>query len=159
MKAKELEHLIFSPFHTSKILHHFLSGANSINENGIKAELINIILPIIYNEKFVNEFLSTLNKKSNLNSLILSYEFKKFASNINEEIKNFKLLTKNSLIVLSNEKSININEFIKINNSIDFHTETDNNLKKIYKSSYNLGIIIAKENYLSVFLKLKITEL
>lgn len=159
MKSKELEQLIFNPFHTSKILHHFLTGTDSNSKNGIKTELIGIVLPIIYNEIFVNNSLSTLNAKSNFNSLITSYEFKMFSTRINEEIKNFRDITNNSLIILLNENNLMINDFIKLRNGIDYHNETDIHLKKIYKSSYNLGRIMAKEKYLSIFLKLKITEL
>ena len=159
MKSKELEQLIFNPFHTSKILHHFLTGTDSHSKNGIKTELIGIVLPIIYNEIFVNNYLSTLNSKSNFNSLISSYEFKVFATKINQEIKKFRDVTNNSLIILSNEKKLLINDFIKLKNGIDYRNETDMHLRKIYKSSYNLGRIMAKERYQSIFLKLKITEL
>jgi hypothetical protein len=159
MKSRELEQLIFNPFHTSKILHHFLTGVDSNNKNGIKTELIGIVLPIIYNETLVNNVLSALNAKSNFKSLISTYEFKVFATQINEEIKNFRSITNNSLIILTNEKSLIFSDFIKLKNSIDYHNETDADLKKIYKSSYNLGRIMAKERYLSIFLKLKITEL
>lgn len=159
MKSKELEQLIFNPFHTSKILHHFLTGADSNSKKGIKTELIGIVLPIIYNEIFVNNYLSTLNAKSNFNSLISNYEFKMFSTRINEEIKNFRRITNDSLIILLNENHLIINDFIKLKIGIDYHNETDIHLKKIYKSSYNLGRIMAKEKYLSIFLKLKITEL
>ena len=159
MKAKELEQLMFNPFHTSQILHHFFCGVKAINENGIKLELANIVLPIIYNETFVEKTLSTLNNKSTFNSLLSNYEFKIFTTNINQEIINFKSLTKNSLIILLNENKIIVDEFIKLRLSMDYREETDIKLKKIYKAAYNLGRIIAKENYLSVFLKLKITEL
>ncbi|PJJ09249.1 hypothetical protein CLU83_2588 [Flavobacterium sp. 1] len=159
MKSKELEQLIFNPFHTSKILHHFLTGVDANNKNGIKTELIGIVLPIIYNDVLVNNSLSTLNVKSNFKSLISTYEFKVFATQINDEIKNFKSLTNNSLIILANTNDIIISDFIKVKNTIDYHHEKDISLKKIYKASYNLGSIMAKENYLSIFLKLKITEL
>lgn len=159
MKAKELEQLIFNPYHTSQILHHFFCGVKAINEKGLKMELANIVLPIIYNEAFVEKTLSTLNNKSTFNSLFSNYEFKIFITNINQEIINFKSLTKNSLIILSNENKIIIDEFITLKLSTDYRDETDARLKKIYKAAYNLGRIIAKENYLSVFLKLKITEL
>ncbi|MFM9988016.1 three component ABC system middle component [Flavobacterium sp.] len=159
MKSKELEQLIFNPFHTSKILHHFLTGVDANNKNGIKTELIGIVLPIIYNDVLVNNSLSTLNVKSNFKSLISVYEFKVFATQINDEIKNFRSLTNNSLIILANTNDVIVSDFIKVKNVIDYHHEKDITLKKIYKASYNLGSIMAKENYLSIFLKLKITEL
>ena len=159
MKSKELEQLIFNPFHTSKILHHFLIGADSNNKNGIKTELIGVVLPIIYNDVLVNNFLSKLNVKSNFKSLISTYDFKVFATNINEEIKNFRSLTNHSLIILSNTNDVIVTDFIKIKNGIDYHDEKDVSLKKIFKASYNLGSIMAKEKYLSIFLKLKITEI
>lgn len=159
MKSKELEQLIFNPFHTSKILHHFLTGVDANNKNGIKTELISIVLPIIYNDLLVDNSLSTLNVKSNFKSLMSAYEFKIFATQINDEIKNFRSLTNNSLIVLGNTNDVIVSDFITVKNAIDYHLEKDITLKKIYKASYNLGSIMAKENYLSIFLKLKITEL
>ena len=159
MKSKELEQLIFNPFHTSKILQHFLTGVDANNKNGIKTELIGIVLPIIYNDVLVNNSLSTLNVKSNFKSLVSVYEFKVFATQINDEIKKFRSLTNNSLIILANTNDVIISDFIKGKNTIDYHHEKDICLKKIYKASYNLGSIMAKENYLSIFLKLKITEL
>lgn len=159
MKSKELEQLIFNPFHTSKIIHHFLAGVKSNNGNGIKTELIGIVLPIIYNDVLVNDFLSTLNVKSNFKSLIATSEFKIFSTQINNEIKNFRSLTNNSLILLANANHIIVSDFIKLKDTIDYHSEKEPGLKKIYKASYNLGRIMSKEKYLSIFLKLKITEL
>ena len=61
MKASDIERLVFSPFHTSKILHHFLSGAKSVNSKCIKTELVYLVLPFIYNKE-------ALNSLKNLNS-------------------------------------------------------------------------------------------
>jgi hypothetical protein len=82
-----------------------------------------------------------------------------FSTKINNEIKSFRDITNNSLIILMNENNLIVNDFIKLKNGIDYHNEDDVYLKKIYKSAYNLGRIMSKEKYLSIFLKLKITEL
>ncbi|AOC95951.1 hypothetical protein BB050_02857 [Flavobacterium anhuiense] len=158
MKSKELEQLIFNPFYTTRILHHFLSGVKSKTKNGIKTELINIVLPIIYNEILV-KILCRLNVKSSFKSLISTNEFKIFSTQINQEIRNFRAVTNNSLILLANDSDLVIGEFTNINIPLSYHDEIDSSLKLIYKSSYNLGMIMSKEKYQSIFLKLKITEL
>lgn len=61
MKATDLERLVFSPFHTSKILHHFLCGAKSVNSHCIKTELIHLVLPFIYNNQAQNKLLRFVN--------------------------------------------------------------------------------------------------
>lgn len=158
MKSKELEQLIFNPFYATRILHHFLSGVNLKSKNGIKTELINIVLPIIYNDVLVNS-LCRLNVKSSFKSLISTNEFKIFSTQINQEIRNFRAVTNNSLILLANDNNLVLGEFTKVNVPISYHDEIDSSLKVIYKSSYNLGMIMSKEKYQSIFLKLKITEL
>lgn len=158
MRAKELEYLIFNPTHTSKILHYFLSGAQSIDKNGIKLELVNLVLPFIYNDN-LRVKLSNLNKKSKLNKLLIIDEYQVFFSLINEKIKNYKENTKDAILYLSNHADLKIEDFIRITEELSYIDETDNNFKQIYKASYNMGLILAKERYIDVFLKLRITEL
>ena len=158
MKASDLERLIFSPFHTSRILHHFLSGACSVNKNCIKTELIYIVLPFIYDIHTQNK-LKNLNKNSKFNAYIRNNNFDVFLSSLNEKIKGYKSPTNTAIILLSNEYELKINKYLKINKEIHFNSEKNIYLKPIYKSSYNLGVILGKEQYLSVFKKLNITEL
>lgn len=158
MKASELEALMYNPFHISKILHHFISGAFTVLENGIKTELLNIVLPFVLDEKISNK-LQYLNKNSKLNSIVEDVEFEVFTSRINSKIQQTRKATKNGIIVLSNATPVQINDFILIEEVINYTSEKDVYLKKVYKSAYILGILVAKERYLTVLRKLRITEL
>ncbi len=158
MKSKELENMIFNPIYTSLIIHHFLSGVQSINKNGIKTELIFIVLPIIYNQELSNK-LSNLNINSKFTPLIENKEYESFFSQINSKINEYKTTTKHSLIILSSNNNLKINEYINIENSLDYKNEEDLFIKNIFKSAYNLGILFAKERYFTIIKKLRIHEL
>jgi hypothetical protein len=158
MKSKELENMIFNPIYTSLIIHHFLSGFKSVNQNGIKTELIYIVLPIIYNQELSSK-LSNLNINSKLTPLIENKEYESFFSQINSKINDYKKITKHSLLVLSSNNNLEINEYISIDFFLDYKNEEDLNIRNIFKSAYNLGILLAKENYLTIIKKLRINEL
>ena len=96
MKATELENLIFNPNYTGRIIHHFLSGFKSINAEGVKSELIYIVLPFIYESK-VCEKLINLNKNSKLNTILNEQVIESFFCQINSKILEYKKNTKNSL--------------------------------------------------------------
>ena len=158
MKATDLERLVFSPFHTSKILHHFLCGAKSVNSHCIKTELIYLVLPFIYNNQAQN-VLKNLNKNSKFNPFIENIYFDIFRSSLNQKISDYRKTTNSAIIILANEIDLEIDKYLIPNTDIHFSDESDIYLRPIYKSSYNLGIILGKEQYLSVFKKLRITEL
>ncbi|WP_421497854.1 three component ABC system middle component [Flavobacterium columnare] len=158
MKASDIERLTFTPFHTSKILHHFLSGINSVNKNGIKTELIYLVLSFIHSEK-IQKKLENLKKTSKFNNFIDNPEFDIFFNDINDNIQKFRRSTNNAIIVLSNDVKLNIDKFINPEITIDYKTEKDNYLKRIYKSAFNLGVILGKEDYISVIKKLRLTEI
>lgn len=158
MKAKDIEILMHNPFHLSRILHHFLSGVLSVNDKGIKTELIYLVLPLVFNTK-VNDQLNKLNKNSKLVSLIENPSVDFFFSQLNSKIIHTKKQTKHGLIILANTSQLDISEFILLKEIIDYKAEKDLLLKPIYKAAYILGIMIAKERYLTVMNKLRITQL
>jgi hypothetical protein len=158
MKATDLERLVFSPFHTSKILHHFLCGAKSVNSHCIKTELIHLVLPFIYNNQAQNK-LKNLNKNSKFNPFIENIDFDIFRSSLNQKINDYRKITNSAIIILANEIDLEIDKYLIPNTDIHFNDENDIYLRPIYKSSYNLGVILGKEQYLSVFKKLRITKL
>lgn len=158
MKASDLEQLIFNPFHISKILHHFLLGAQSIQNQTIKTELLYLVLPFIYEESICNK-LSNLNKNSKFSPIIENKDFEIFISVLNNKIKDYKIPTNIAIIVLSNYFKLEIGDYTRIDEEIHYKEEENKILRKIYKSSYNLGLIMIKESYLTVFRKLKIVEL
>ena len=158
MKATDIERLVFSPFHTSKILHHFLCGAKTVNSNCIKTELVHLVLPFIYNNHIQNK-LKNLNKNSKFNPFIENKDFEIFKSSLNQKINDYRKTTNTAIIILANEIDLEVGKYLIPNTDIHFNNEKDIYLKPIYKSSYNLGVILGKEQYLSVFKKLRITEL
>ncbi|CAA0252741.1 three component ABC system middle component [Tenacibaculum maritimum] len=158
MRASDIERLVFSPFHTSKILHHFLSGAKSVNSKCIKTELVYLVLPFIYNNQIQSK-LKNLKKSSKFNAFIINADFNVFISSLNQRINNYRKTTNTAIIILANEIDLDINEFLIPNIEIHYKEEKDIYLKPIYKSAYNLGVILGKEQYLSVFKKLRITEI
>lgn len=158
MKASDIDRLLFTPFHTSKILHHFLCGAKTVNINTIKTELIFLVIPFIYNDLICDK-LKNLNKNSKFNAFIEREDLDLFKSSINDSIKDYKKITNTAIIILSNEIDLDLSQFISINKDIHYNTEEDVYLKAIYKASYNLGIILGKERYVTVFKKLDIIEL
>lgn len=158
MKACDIERLIFSPFHTSKILHYFLSGAKTVNQHCIKTELIYLVLPFIYSNQ-IQKKLQNLNKNSKFNNFIDNSSFDIFISSLNQKISDYRKVTNTAIILLSNEIDLEIDKYLKPNTEMFFKNEKDIYLKPIYKSSYNLGVILGKEQYLSVFKKLRITEI
>lgn len=158
MKASDIERLIFSPFHTGRILHHFLSGAKSVNKQCVKTELIYLVLPFIYCEQ-AQKKLKNLNKTSKFNKFIDNKDLDIFLSSLNQKINDYRKITNIAIIFLANEIELQIDKYVIPDREIHFGSENDIYLKPIYKSSYNLGLILGKEQYLSVFKKLKITEL
>jgi len=158
MKASDIERLVFSPFHTSKILHHFLTGAKSVNSKCIKTELVYLVLPFIYNKEALNS-LKHLNKNSKFNPFIENKNLDIFRSCLNQKINDYRSTTNTAIIILANEIDIEIDKYLIPSTDLHFNSEKDTYLKPIYKSSYNLGVIMGKEQYLSVFKKLRITEI
>ena len=158
MKASDIERLVFSPFHTSKILHHFLSGAKSVNSKCIKTELVYLLLPFIYNNQIQSK-LNNLKTNSKFNPFIENKDFDVFRSSLNQKINDYREITNTAIIILANEIDLGIDKNLIPSTDIQFNTEKDIYLKPIYKSSYNLGVILGKEQYLSVFKKLRITEI
>ena len=158
MRASDIERLVFSPFHTSKILHHFLSGAKSVNSKCIKTELVYLVLPFIYNKQVQNK-LKNLNKSSKFNKFLEVNDFDIFISSLNQRVNDYRKTTNTAIIILANEIDLEIDKYLLSNTNIHFNDENDIYLKSIFKSSYNLGVILGKEQYLSVFKKLRITEI
>jgi transcription initiation factor TFIID subunit TAF12 len=158
MKAVDLERLLFNPFHTSRIIHHFLCGVQSNSELGIKHELLYIVLPLMYNRESV-EILMRLNKTSKYSSFFKKNEIRRVTATINERIEKFRPVTNKAIIILSNYEDLEVKSHTWVGNVISHKNEEDTYLKNIHKASYNLGIIMGKENYLSVFKSLNIINI
>ena len=154
MKANDINTILFNPVWTSRLLHYFLSGAHSIPNKNIKFELIYLVLPFIYDD-LIFEKLKRLNKKSTFNSLFNNEELKNCLIRKDEQMVSFTDITNDALIYLGNQTQIYIDKHILAKSVLKYQNENkDPFLKDYYKAAYNLGIIFAKEDYLTIFLRI-----
>lgn len=160
MKISQLANAIYSPPWVAELLQYFLSGAQSVKSEGIKLELIYMVLPFIF-DKVTRDRLITSNVRSNINKIFFnktSLELKNALVDKNSQYLNFKYVTQRGLIYLGNYNQIKIDKYISVSNPLKYKNITDS--KKDYiKAAYYLGILLAKEEYLNVFLKFRITNL
>lgn len=160
MKISQLTNAIYSPPWVAELLQYFLSGAQSVKSEGIKLELIYMVLPFIF-DKVTRDRLITSNVRSNINKIFFnktSLELKNALIDKNSQYLKFKDITRRGLIYLGNYSKIKIGKYISVSKPLKYKNIADS--KKDYiKAAYYLGIIMAKEEYLNVFLKFRITNL
>lgn len=160
MKPTELVNIMFSPQWVAKLQYHMLSGAQRVRAEGIKIELLYLALPFL-SDNTTRLVLISKNKSSTYSSVFLektSLDVKNSLINKKNEIKEFKSITNNGFIYLSNITSISMNGFLKVDNPIKFQNEEDL-IRNYCKAAHNLGIIFAKEDYKNIFLNLDISEI
>jgi hypothetical protein len=160
MKISQLTNAIYSPQWVAELLHYFLSGAQSVKAEGIKLELIYMVLPFVSND-VMRKCLIRSNSKSNINTIFFnkaSLDLKNALAKQNDRYLRFKNVTQNGLIYLGNYSQLKFDNYISISNPLVYkHTSTSNNT--YIKAAYQLGVILAKENHLTLFLKFRITNL
>jgi hypothetical protein len=160
MKAKNLVNLMFSPQWVAKLLHHFLSGAQSVSKEGIKIELLYLSLPFIIDGATREKLVSAI-KRSTLSTIFQnnsSLKIKNALLQKNEQVKHFREITNSGIIYLGNIENLKIGSFIVSSKDIDYKKEKDI-VRDYCKAAYYLGVIFAKEDYRSVFVKLGITNI
>lgn len=160
MTPKELVNLMYSPLWTGKLIHHFISGVQSVAKEGIKTELIYLVLPFLSDET-IREKLCTANKKSTIKTVFkdkASLEMMNAILKKNDQINKFKKITNDGLIYLGNYVELQLGLFTTLDLTIKFQKE-DSKIREHCKASYYLGVILAKENYINTIHKLGITTL
>ncbi|NUF48957.1 three component ABC system middle component [Gilliamella sp. ESL0250] len=160
MKIGRLANAIYSPPWVAELLHYFLSGAQSVKAEGIKLELIYMVLPFIFNEAIRNRLIIS-RSNSNINTTFfnnVSLDLKNALAEQNDQYLRFKNTTQNGLIYLSNFTQLKFDKYISISNPL-LYKNISNSKKDYIKAAYQLGIILAKEDYLTIFLKFRITNL
>lgn len=165
VKSKELVNLMFSPQWTSKLLHHFLCGAMKINPKGIKTELLYLMLPLLLDDitrkrikaNINSSFFTTFVKNSSIKGDDL-LEFKTALLCKNDQIKEYKEFTNRGLIYLGNIFKVSTGQRTYIETTIRYQDEPVN-IRGYCRAAYYLGVIIVKEDYLNIFLKLGITNI
>lgn len=158
MKAKDINNLLYNPVWTSKVLHHFISGACETKTGKLKFELLYLGLPFIFDE-VIFEKLVNCNKNSSISTLFKSLELKNQLILMSNKIEAFKKITNQGLIYLGNEHELMINDFIQMNDRLHYNQVQDLTTKQYFKAAYNWGQIVAKEDYRNIFMKFEIVNI
>ena len=160
MKSKDLVNLMFSPLWISTLLHHFLSGVQQRNSQGIKTELLYLAIPFITDDIVISQ-LSTANARSTFASIFQKkkpLELKNSLIRKNSQVKQYREFTNRGLIYLGNIETLDIGKFITVAKEIKYQDEQG--IKRVYcRAAYYLGVILAKEDYRDIFVKLGITNI
>jgi hypothetical protein len=151
MNIAQTEKILFNPLFTSKLLLMTLAGANN---NKLKIELIYYILPLIYNDTIKNKLVKST-AKSTFNTFLNS-EVKMELIVIETLLANYKKKTKEALIILSNIYKIEISDYLILEDGQNptYTGEKNPILREYYKAAFNLGSILSKEDYKTIFLNL-----
>ena len=165
MKSIELVDLMLSPQWTSKVLNHFISGAQSIKPEGVKVELLFLVLPLLTDpisrgaiklskaSTFYTSFVNNTNLKGG--DLL---EFKNSIIKKNRQISEYRQYTNNALIYLGSTTGLTISKICQVEAIVAFADEPSS-IRPILKSAFYLGVIFAKEDYKNIFWKLGIVNI
>ena len=151
MNIDDINNLLFNPIWSGKLLHHFLSGACRSKSKRIKFELIYFALPFI-NDDIIFEQLIKCKNTSTFSSLFKSPDTKNNLIKKHDQIAAYKNITDNAIIYLGNKISISIDDFIQISDLVKYQNE-DELLRSYCKAAFYLGIILTKEDYRNIFLR------
>lgn len=155
--AKKIKNVIYSPELVSRLLHRFLSGAQVISNHGIKFEMIYFLLPIVMNDT-LRSSIKNINKSSRFNNSILSKENSMESILLDFYVAETKDIVLKGVLYLGSSQNISIDHFIKVDKVVDFSSDKAV-LTEYYRAAYYLGMMLAKEDYKSVFLKTKVKSL
>lgn len=151
MNIAQTEKILFNPLFTSNLLLMALAGANN---KKLKTELIYYILPLIYNNTIKNKLVKS--KSTSTFYTFLNSEIKIELITIESLLTNYKKKSKEALITLSNIHKIEVSDYIILTEelNINYKLEKDSYLREYYKAAFNLGAILSKEDYKTIFFKL-----
>lgn len=160
MRASELKDFIYNPIWTSTVLQHFLSGAMASSASELKTELL-YLFPLIFDDNAI-KLLSSANKTSSFYSI---FEAKKNSKSklllidLNKKVSAFHKITNEALIALGNRVEISLGECIQISTTSKYSNIRESSMQKQCKAAFYWGMILAKEDYTTLLIKLGITEL
>ncbi|WP_321428367.1 three component ABC system middle component [uncultured Methanolobus sp.] len=155
MNNNDLLNLIYPPQWVSKLLHIYISGAQSYNNHGIKTELIYLTLPLLT----IDEIRDRLNHANKTTTFNLIFEDsvvpnKQHFTNFPQKIESFIDITNEGLIVLNADVSVTFCDYITVS-KLTKHTKINDEINAdYYKAAYYLGLILAKSNHSNIFMKL-----
>jgi hypothetical protein len=168
MNTKELVSLMFSPPWTAKLMHHFLSGAQSVNVEGVKIELIYLLIPFVTDNE-TRVCLAKTNSRGTLSSAFKSKGKDGTTAKVqcstkdallkkNHQINQYREITNHALIYLGSRELLNMGKFASVGNTLHFRKEPED-IREYCKAAFYLGVIFAKEDYRNLIVKLGVTNL
>lgn len=152
MKTKDLNRLIYNPLWISTLLHYFLSGAAKSTTKQIKFELVYLAVPFLFDERLILK-LESRTAKSTFSTLFDTIESKNCLIGMDRKISSFTEVTNNALLILGNKVTIDKGGYIHTSDCLDYRKMEDS-LRDCCKAAHNLGLILAKEPYREIFLKI-----
>jgi hypothetical protein len=159
MNPQIIRDLKYSPSFIAEILNSFIEGARRIDERGAKFELIYLVVPFVMDDVLRGK-LSRSNASSTFQTAFLKDdETKERLFFINDKVQYSKSVTNYGVIYLSSICETIIDSFILSRNNLEKTSITNDHKKEFLKASYNLGIIFAKEGYVNVLLKSRVTKI
>ncbi|MEZ8279390.1 hypothetical protein BCV39_17150 [Vibrio sp. 10N.286.55.E10] len=159
MNPRVIRDLKYSPSFVAEILYSFIEGARRIDERGAKFELVYLVVPFVMDD-VLRRKLSRSNASSTFQTAFLKDdEVKERLFFINDKVKYSKSVTNYGIIYLNSICETIIDSFILNKNNLEKTSITNDYKKDFLKASYNLGIIFAKEGYVNVLLKSKVTNI
>ncbi|PTO87975.1 hypothetical protein CWN98_09390 [Vibrio splendidus] len=159
MNPRVIRDLKYSPSFVAEILYSFIEGAKRIDERGAKFELVYLVVPFVMDD-VLRRKLSRSNASSTFQTAFLKDdEVKERLFFINDKVKYSKSVTNYGIIYLNSICETIIDSFILNKNNLEKTSITNDYKKDFLKASYNLGIIFAKEGYVNVLLKSKVTNI
>lgn len=155
MKTKDLNRLIYNPIWVSTLLHYFLSGVAQSKTKKIKFELIYLALPFLFDKRLKTN-LESRTARSTFTTLFDTIDSKNCLIGMDGRISLFTEVTNKGLVAIGDKITIDIGGYIHTSDGLDYR-KMDTCLRNYYKAAYNLGLILAKEPYREIFLKIGAT--
>ena len=156
MDFKDIEILSCNSFFGSNLIAHFLSGSDNYQ---VRTEFIYLLLPFVF-KKDAREILANSKSTSTLNTAFLSgIEGKIALGGLEKRLEYFRSTTQSSLIVASKKFGISIDEYLKIENPVDYKKEGELYLREFFKASHYLGKILSKSELIDTFIKLGLKQI
>lgn len=160
MNNNDFLNLIYPPQWVAKIIHLYISGAQSQNSEGIKTELVYLALPLLTIDLLRDRF-NHVNKTSSFNQIFEDSVVpnKECLINLPQRIESFVNITNEGLLVLNNYVNVDFCDFVTVSKYLNHSKIKDEYSADYYKAAYYLGLIFAKSNYSNIFLKFGVVPL
>jgi len=155
MKNEDFLNILYPPQWVSKILHLCISGAIYQNNRGLKNELVYCVLPILV----IDELREKLNHANKNSSFFTIFEQKmknqrEYSIDFSKRMDAFSEITNNGLIYLGAIEKLDVDNYISTTLLRKHQKPAESDDSDFQKASYYLGILLAKEDYKNIFLKL-----